>query len=452
MTATVPQSEPRRNPPPRVPEAPGTPSPLVLHLATIDVSVRCLLLPQLLFLKAAGYHVAAACNPGPETGVAEDAGIPFIPVRMERRLLALGHFGTVWRLVRLLRSRDVRLLHVHTPVAAALGRVAAWLARTPVVFYTAHGFYFHERMPGRYRRPLVAIEWLLGRITNHLFTQSAEDYETAVRLGIASAERASYLGNGVGVEEFAQTAARREAVRRELGLDTGRGGVDPGAGPGGAGPTGAGSRGADHAGRGPGDPAPPVVAFTGRFVQEKGIAELLEAVARVRERRPDVRLLIIGGSLPSDRDPAEADLAALVSRLGIADAMITTGFTGRVADYLSAADIFVLPSYREGMPRSILEAMATGIPVVATDIRGCREEVVDGVTGYLVPVKDAGALADAIGRLVDDPELSARMGAAGQERTRELFDERLVFQRLLEVYERYLPCGGAAGGASPAAS
>jgi glycosyltransferase involved in cell wall biosynthesis len=397
----------------------------VLHLATVDVSVRYLLLPQLLALKAAGYNVAAACNPGPGTVAAEEADLPFFPVPMERRLLALGHLRTVWRLVRLLRAQDVRLLHVHTPVAAALGRVAAWLARTPVVFYTAHGFYFHERMAARYRKPLVAVEWLLGRITDHLFTQSAEDLETARRHGVATAERSSYLGNGVDVEEFARATAQREAVRRELGLGAGPGAAGPGA--------------ADPGAADPGAADPAVVAFTGRFVREKGIAELLEAVARVRGRRPDVRLLIIGGSLPSDRDPAEADLAALVSRLGISEAIITTGFTDRVAGYLSAADIFVLPSYREGMPRSILEAMAAGLPVVATDIRGCREEVVDGTTGYLIPVKDAGALADAIGRLVDEPELRARMGAAGQARARELFDERLVFERLLAVYKRFLP-------------
>lgn len=450
-----PEAEAPARAPTRAPEASGGAPPLVLHLATIDVSVQYLLLPQLLFLKAAGYDVAAAANPGPGTAAAEEAGIPFIPVRMERRLLALGHFGTVWRLVRLLRSRDVRLLHVHTPVAAALGRVAAWLARTPIVFYTAHGFYFHERMPGYYRRPLVAIEWLLGRVTDHLFTQSAEDLETAVRTGIASADRASYLGNGMDVEEFARAADRRDAVRRELGLGGGPSGTaasgaasalgeapgsdlgaDLGGGPGG-GPSGAAASGAAP------QADPPVVAFTGRFVREKGIAELLEAIARVRESRPDVRLLIIGGSLPSDRDPAEADLATLVEKLGIAGAIITTGFTDRVADHLSVADIFVLPSYREGMPRSILEAMAAGKPVVATDIRGCREEVVDGVTGYLVPVKDAGALADAIGRLVDDPELRARMGAAGQARARELFDERLVFERLLAVYDRYLPRSAA---------
>lgn len=397
---------PVSSPPVRTEASAGS---LVLHLATVDVSVKYLLLPQLLFLRAAGYTVAAASNPGPGAAAAEEAGIPFFPVPMARTLVSAGHVRTLWRLVRLLRTHDVRLLHVHTPVAAVLGRLAAWLARTQVVFYTAHGFYFHEGTPARYRRPLVALEWLLGKMTDHLFAQSAEDLETARRHGIARSERSSYLGNGVDVEVFAAAATqRREAVRRELGLGN-----------------------------------EVVVAFTGRFVREKGIAELLRALVLVREKRPAVRLLIIGGSLPSDRDPAEADLAAMVAGSGLDAAIITTGFTDRVADYLSASDIFALPSYREGMPRSILEAMAAGRPVVATDIRGCREEVVDGVTGLLVPVRDAERLAEAIGALADDPDLRARMGSAGQARARELFDERYVFERLLDVYRQYLPLGDA---------
>ena len=382
-------------------------SPLVLHLATIDASIRYLLLPQLQFLKDAGYNVAAASNPGPGTDAAEEAGIPFFPVPTERALLSIQHACTVVALVRLLREQRVHLLHVHTPVAATLGRIAARLAGTPLVFYTAHGFYFHEHLSPLYRAPLVALERLLGTATDHLFCQSAEDHATAVATHIAPAERASVLCNGVDVELLARAATRRAQVRAELGLA-----------------------------------AEPVLAFTGRFVHGKGITELLRATALVREVHPDLKLLIIGGSLPSDRDPAEGALAALVERLGLEDAIIATGFSDRVADYLSAADIFVLPSYREGMPRSILEAMAVGLPVVATDIRGCREEVVDGLTGYLVPVRDAERLAGRIARLVRDTDLRAGMGAAGQSRARELFDERLVFERLLAVYRRYLPLDG----------
>ena len=103
---------------------------------------------------------------------------------------------------------------------------------------------------------------------------------------------------------------------------------------------------------------------------------------------------------------------------------------------LQAGDLFVLASHREGMPRSIIEAMAAGLPVVATNIRGCREELVDGGTGTLVPLGDPGALEAAMGRLIADPDLARQMGAAGMVRARELYDEREVVARQLEVYER----------------
>jgi len=108
------------------------------------------------------------------------------------------------------------------------------------------------------------------------------------------------------------------------------------------------------------------------------------------------------------------------------------GYRDDMADLMRAADIFTLPSHREGMPRSIIEAMLTGLPVVATDVRGSREEVVDGETGLLVPVRDAAALARALGRLVGDTGLRAAMSAAGLERARTLYDERLVIARQLD--------------------
>jgi glycosyltransferase involved in cell wall biosynthesis len=109
-----------------------------------------------------------------------------------------------------------------------------------------------------------------------------------------------------------------------------------------------------------------------------------------------------------------------------------------VPEYLRIMDIFVLPSYREGFPRSVLEAMSTGLPVVATNIRGCREAVLPDETGLLVPPRDAGALYAAVRKLVSDPELALKMGAAGRERAVRLYDERLVQERFVTVLQDLL--------------
>ena len=171
-----------------------------------------------------------------------------------------------------------------------------------------------------------------------------------------------------------------------------------------------------------------VVLMAGRLVAEKGYGELITAMRDV-----DAELWAVGDRLSSDhaadindtiRD-VEAD-PALRERIRF------LGYRDDMADLLRAADIFTLPSHREGMPRSIIEAMLTGLPVVATDVRGSREEVVDGETGLLVPVRDAAALARALQTLVADPARRHDMGAAGLERGRRLYDERLVIDRQLD--------------------
>jgi len=187
------------------------------------------------------------------------------------------------------------------------------------------------------------------------------------------------------------------------------------------------------------DPEAPVAVFVGRPIREKGLPELLQAFARVREQLPGARLLLIGATMMGSGNPdGLEEVRGWVNDWGIEDAVHLAGMRTDVERLLRGADLLVLPSHREGMPRSILEAMATGLPVVATDIRGCREEVVDGETGLLVPIHDPVRLADAILRILDDPEKRRAMGDAGRRRVEELFDEEKVLDRQIEVFRRLL--------------
>jgi len=136
--------------------------------------------------------------------------------------------------------------------------------------------------------------------------------------------------------------------------------------------------------------------------------------------------MVVGDSLPSDRDQFGPALRRQVQEAGLADRFVFTGMTDQVPAYLALMDIFVLPSYREGFPRSILEAMAVGLPVVATNIRGCREAVVEGGTGFIVPPRDGKALAIAIERLLSSPPLREQMGRQAQRLVAERYDHRKV--------------------------
>ena len=175
----------------------------------------------------------------------------------------------------------------------------------------------------------------------------------------------------------------------------------------------------------------PVILMVGRLVAEKGYPELVEAMRDV-----DAELWIVGERLASDHAGGiGAAIAAAQADPILKTRIRLLGYRSDVPDLLRAADIFTLPSHREGMPRSIIEAMLTGLPVVATDIRGSREEVVQGQTGLLVPVRDTKALAAALAQLASNPALRAKLGAAGLVRARDLYDEAKIVERQIALLE-----------------
>ncbi|MGH2542829.1 MAG: glycosyltransferase family 4 protein, partial [Ardenticatenaceae bacterium] len=300
---------------------------------------------------------------------------------------------------RFIRREGFDIVHVHTPIAAVVGRIAAKMAGVPAVIYTAHGFYFHDRMRPRVRSAILLLEKLLGRMTDVLMTQSGEDARTAVEEGICRSDKVKWIGNGVDVRSFQRpSSGSRWAKLSENDR---------------------------------------VVGFVGRMVGEKGIVELIDAMDIVTKSIPNARLMLVGDTLDDDRDRTLKDIIKeKIERYDLASKVVFTGFVSDVPGVMASMDVFVLPSHREGMPRTVIEAMASGKPVVATNIRGCREEVVEGVTGHLVPVNDAQALAQAIINILSNPEMGRQMGKAGRQRAIEVFDENLVLDRELEVYRQ----------------
>lgn len=377
----------------------------VCQLCAVDFTLKHFLTALVDGMLAQGWQVASVCSDGTFVPPLRAAGYTIHTLPISRGLNPFKHLVSLLRLIRLFRSQRFDVLHVHTPIAALLGRIAARVAGMPIVVYTAHGFYFHDDMRPLPKAVFVFLERIGSRFTDLMFTQSAEDAATAVRLGFLPPSRVIAIGNGVDPARFMPgDTATRAAVRASLGVA----------------------------------PQGVAIGMIGRMVSEKGYREFFAAARRMAATRRDVWFIAVGDRLPSDHAGAvDAELES--ARVALGDRLVLTGLREDIPAILGALDVFTLPSYREGMPRTIIEAMMMALPVVATDIRGSREEVVDGTTGVLVPVRDEASLAAALEKLVGDAALRQAMGRAGRARALALYDERVIVARQIDAIRAALP-------------
>lgn len=366
----------------------------ILEIANVDFSLAQFVLPLMRALREAGHEVVGASAPGALLELPRREGFRVVELPLARSASPLAQARAFAALRRFLRAERFDMVHAHMPISGFLARLAAAEAGVPVIAYTCHGFLFNQ--PGRLSRRAAsfAMEWIAGRVTQRFLAVSSEEARDARRLRIH--RHAVACGNGRDVARFRPDAAARARVRAALGTPEAR----------------------------------VVVAIVSRLVRHKGHVELLAAMRALRGRGLDVELWVVGARLPSDHGPT---LDAAFADAGLGDRLRLLGYRTDIPDLLAAADIFALPSHFEGLPMSVIEAMLAGLPVVATAIRGPREQVVDGVTGFLVPPRRAAPLADALATLAADPALRARMGASGRARALAEYDERVVVARTLRL-------------------
>ena len=362
----------------------------IVEVTNVDFSLRHFLLPLMRAAAARGHDVLGVSAEGALLEEVRAEGVRVEAVPLMRSLSPRAQWVALWAMVRLLRREKPDLVHAHMPISGFIARLAARIAGVPRVAYTCHGFLFNQPGPWARRALGFAMEWIGGRMTDLTMTVSTEEAADARRLWIA--RKAVAVGNGRDPARFHPDAAARARIRAELEVAE--------------------------------DVA--VVVIVSRLVRHKGYPELLAAMAEV----PGAELWVVGERLASDHG---ADMETVFAMAGLGLRVRRLGYRRDVPDVLAAADVFTLPSHFEGLPMSVIEAMLTGLPVVATDIRGPREQVVDGVTGLLVPAGSVAPLAAALGRLVGDAGLRARMGAAGRARALELYTERAVVERTLDL-------------------
>jgi glycosyltransferase involved in cell wall biosynthesis len=380
----------------------------ILQICGMDTYLHDFLLPLVDKLEAEGYDVTSSAARDKYSKNLIKKGYQIANVPIERKMFSLQNIKAFFKLIKLMRKEEFDAVHVHNPIASVLGRTAAKIASVPMVIYTAHGFYFHDKMPDYKYYFYLTIEKIMGKyFTDYIFTQSEEDKASAVEENIIAADKVKTIGNGVDTSIFnPQQVSDSKLKKMRAEFKTAE----------------------DEQ----------IICFIGRLVREKGILELMEAFEKIIEENDQVKLMIVGDAA-SDRDQeTKKILKELLEKEKFRDKIIMTGYRKDIPALIALSDLFVLPSHREGMPRSIIEAMMMAKPVVATNIRGCREEVVDSRTGYLVPVEAPAELAAKISKILSDAELKESMGQAGRKRALELYDEDKVIERQLEVLDRLL--------------
>ncbi len=362
----------------------------IIEVTNVDFSLAQFLLPLMRAMRARGHEVIGVCAGGKFLAGPRAEGFRIETLNLERSVSVAAHCRAFRELLRLFRAERPDLVHAHMPISGFLARMAAWWAGVPRIAYTGHGFWFN--FPGSWPRSAVgfAMEWLAARVTGTFLTVSEAEAHDARRLHIHRGAIA--IGNGRDPARFRPDGATRLRIRAELDV--------------------------------PEDQV--VVLAVSRLVWHKGYPELAGAMREVA----DAALWVAGERLVSDRGP---DMLPLLRDAGLGDRLRLLGYRDDVPALMAAADVFVLPSRFEGLPMSVIEAMLTGLPVIAADVRGPAEQVLPEVTGLLVPPGDAPALATALQRLSADKALRARMGEAGRARALECYDEATVLARTLDL-------------------
>jgi glycosyltransferase involved in cell wall biosynthesis len=376
----------------------------VAHVSPSDRIVNLLLRPGLLRLQEAGFEVAVICG---RVAMGEElarTGLRVIYVPFARELEPRTDWACARALYQVLRRERFDLVHSHNPKGTLLGPVVGQLARAPVVTHTVHGFLFNENTTGLTRGLAEGAELWCARWCDHLLFQSEEDYRFALGHRFKEPERLHLVGNGIDERRFdpERYPEARRRKRRELGLEEGQ----------------------------------LVVGMVARLVREKGYLEFFEMAGRLVREFPQLRLLVVGITEPDQRDAL--DLRPLVAAQGLEGRCLVLEQRRDMPELYACMDVAVLPSHREGIPRALLEAAAMGVPIAATDIRGCREVIVPGESGLLFPLKDAEGFTATVRRLLLDEGLRRRLGEAGRRRVLENYTEERTARRLIACYERFL--------------
>ena len=375
----------------------------IARISTVPFFAVTQLKHQIEALGKSGARVTVVTSEGPELALLKALpGITCVSIEIPRSIAPLRDFLALIRLWRFFRKEQIEIAHSTTPKAGLLTAIAAFMARVPIRLHTFTGQPW-VGLRGIKRWLARESDRLIGRLNTRCYADSMSQRQFLIEQGLLDPERIQVVGAGslagVDIERFNRErfpVGQRNALRQSLGIP----------------------------------PDVPVLIFVGRITPDKGVKELLAAFAKLKDAGHRAHLLFVG---PFDPDSGTGGNIPAHEIDTIRDTHCV-GYSEHPEQYMAIADILCLPSYREGFGTVVIEAAAMGVPTVGTEIYGLTDAVEQGVTGLLVAPRNAGQLADALKKLLDDKSLREKMGAAAWQRVSVQFDANIISQQIVDEY------------------
>lgn len=366
------------------------------------------------YMDETAWHVDVISGPqtDSEGSLIEEVRRRGVPLTIEpslvREVNPLKDIVALIRLTRYIKRGNYAIVHTHSSEAGILGRWAAWLAGTPLIVHTVHGWAHHQQQHPLVRGIYIWLEKVTLPITAQLIVVSPRNIEKGLTDGIGRPENYVVIRSGIELDRFGQPQTPPLEMRTALGIPA----------------------------------EATVIGTVTRLSAQKAPLDFVQAAGQIAQQMPEAWFVIVGDG------PLRSEVETLAKELNLNDRLVLTGLRRDVPELMATFDLFVLSSLWEGLPRVLPQAMATGLPIVATAVDGNAEAVRDRVNGRLVPPGEPEQLARTVIELLRQPGLMASMGRAGQDMVGEFGAQRMV-EQLADLYERLLRQKGLKPVSSP---
>lgn len=374
----------------------------VLHISSIDITIFLFRIDLLNELKNLGFETFVSSG---ETfdwvgeGLLEQ-GHKFEKMNVKKNINPINLLTGIFSVYNRIKKDRIQIVHTHTPIGGFIGRLAAYFAGVPHVMHTTGGWYFHENMSPLKFWIFVQFEKKLAKITDYIFSVNHEDIVSAEKLNIKPRKQIIYSGpSGVNLNKyFKRDPMEIESFKSSLGIDN----------------------------------KTKLVGMVGRLVWEKGYKEFIDTAYKLIHEydTKNIKFLIVGDG------PQENQIKMYVSKIGMEDYIDFLGYRKDVELFINALDLYLFPSHREGVPISLLEAMASEKEVIAFDIRGCREAIDDGLNGHIVPFGDVDKMTNSLHNALMNENIE--MGRNARLKIENEYTKEHHVSRQIPVYKKLL--------------